>query len=124
MDEKKVAYQFRIGGNTEEGLAIEVAGNFFEGTPKDEMNAELDRLVEVISRQRAKALLSKEVYTLEAEKRTLEDTRAKYNELKEANPIKGADKMTVQNLQSNIHSIETQIAQREKGIESLKVLVS
>lgn len=123
MEEKKVAYQFRIGANTDEGISLEIAGNFLTGTTKQEMDIEIDRLADVLARQRAKSLLTKEEFMLETDKNSLNEAKTELDRIRDMNSDKSSDKMTQQNITSNIHRLQTQITARESGIASLKAMV-
>lgn len=121
-EEKKIGYAFRIGAQTAEGISIDVTGNFPVGAPDETINIELDKWIGIFSRQRAKTVLIEE----ERLQKDAQSTRAQLVEqLRKAEgkgAAKTAEKQQLATLKQTIERMDTQIAQREQGIDSLKKL--
>jgi len=120
---KDIGYAFRIGAQTADGISIDVTGNFPIGAPDDVINLELDKWISIFSRQRAKTVLAEEENLLAKEKSTLEALREQFAKASENEITKTRDKQAYENMKQNVERVEATIAQREKGIESLKKLI-
>ena len=121
---KEVGYAFRIGAQTDDGISIDITGNFAPDVPNDIANTELDKWVAILGRQRAKTVLANEESTLNKERNALESLRQQLRDMPPEGEVrKDADKQAYTALKNKIHATEAVIAQREQGIESLKKLI-
>ncbi len=124
MSEKeKVGYAFRIGAQTADGINIDVTGNFPIGAADSVINTELDKWINIFSRQRAKTLLSEEENTLKKEKATLESERESLRKLSEKVKTNMTERNHIEALRQRIAEFEARIASREQGVASLKQLI-
>jgi hypothetical protein len=120
---EKIGYAFRIGAQTADGINIDVTGNFPIGAPNEVINVELDKLVDIFSRQRAKTLLAGEEDTLRKEKASLESMRKSLAKAFEKEKTNASERANIDALKRSIVEFEARIANREQGVVSLKALI-
>lgn len=120
---KDIGYAFRIGAQTAEGITIDITGNFPVNAPNDVINVELDKWVDIFSRQRAKTVLADEERSLEKDKDMLAHLKEDFRLAGERERLKSAEKQAYEGMKQNIARITAQIEAREKGIVSLKALL-
>jgi hypothetical protein len=122
VKKKDIGYAFRIGAQTAEGISIDITGNFGVNAPDEVINKELDKWINIFSRQRAKTVLLEEQKLLSNEKKT----HAQFVEqLRQANETAGTKTAEVQaraSLKQNVDRLEATIKAREEGIASLEKL--
>jgi len=120
---EKVGYAFRIGAQTADGINIDVTGNFPVGATNEVINTELDKWIDVFSRQRAKTVLADEENTLKKEKATLESERESLRALAAKEKTNQQERNHMEALKQRITEFEARIAAREQGVESLKKML-
>lgn len=120
---KDIGYAFRIGAQTAEGITIDVTGNFPIGAPDDVINVELDKWINIFSRQRAKTVLAEEERLLKDAQNTRAQMIEQLRLAEEKGAAKTAERQQILSLKQNVERLDMQIAQREQGIESLKKLI-
>lgn len=123
-DKKKdIGYAFRIGAQTADGISIDVTGNFPIGAADDVVNLELDKWVNIFSRQRAKTVLAEEERLLKDSKHTRTQLVEQLRQAEEKGASKMAERQHLVTMKQNIEQMDAQISRREQGIESLKKLI-
>jgi hypothetical protein len=122
-DEKKIGYAWRIGCQTAEGITIDITGNFPVDAPDAVINTELDKWIDIFSRQRAKTVLAEEERLLKDSQSTHKSLVEQIRKESEKTHTKTAEKQAFDALKTQCERVEAQIAQREAGIASLKLLV-
>jgi hypothetical protein len=122
-DEKKIGYAWRVGCQTAEGITIDVTGNFPVDAPNAVINTELDKWIDIFSRQRAKTVLIEEERLLKDAKLTHASLLDQIRKESEKTHAKTSEKQSFDALKTQCERVEAQIAQREAGIASLKLLV-
>lgn len=120
---KDIGYAFRIGAQTADGISIDVTGNFPIGAPDAAINLELDKWINIFSRQRAKTVLAEEERLLKDAQNTRTQLIEQLRQAEEKSGTKTAERQQLIGLRQNVERLETQIAQREQGIDSLKKLI-
>jgi len=120
---KDIGYAFRIGAQTADGISIDVTGNFPIGAPDEVINLELDKWINIFSRQRAKTVLAEEERLLKDAQNTRTQMIEQLRQAEEKGTAKTAERQQIQTLKQTVERLDTQIAQRELGIESLKKLI-
>lgn len=126
MDEEKkkdIGYAFRIGAQTADGISIDITGNFPIGAPDNVINVELDKWINIFSRQRARTVLVEEERLLSDAKATHAALVEQIRKESEREHTKTAERQAFEALKVNKDRVEAQITQREQGIESLKKLI-
>lgn len=121
-DKKNIGYAFRIGAQTDDGITVDVTGNFPIGAPNDVINVELDKWVNIFSRQRGKTVLLAEQKLLRDEQNALDSARAQLQVLAEKEVLKRADELAATNLKQQIANYETRVKMREQSVASLTKL--
>ena len=124
--------ELRISAQTADGITVGLIEYLPPSTPKKELYERIDMLVDVVSRQRAKTVLVGEEQALardEAQpdpqvKHRAEQTAKNATEAKDRSSGKATSTgvMALQNIETTIKALESNIEQRKKGIESLKKL--
>jgi hypothetical protein len=120
---EKIGYAFRIGAQTGDGISIDITGNFPIGAPDEVINVELDKWINIFSRQRAKEVLMKEQDLLNRDKAQHAMAVEELRLASEKENTKSAEKMQLQSMKQSVARFEQQVANRERGIESLKTLI-
>jgi len=121
-EKKDIGYAFRIGAQTADGISIDITGNFPVGCPNDVINTELDKWIEIFSRQRAKTVLAEEQKLLANDKRTHATFLDQLRQANETAGTKTAEKQQLASLKQNVDRLEATIKAREEGIASLEKL--
>ncbi len=123
LEKKEVGYVFNVGAQTEDGISIQITGNLPTGVAMPDINAEMDKWVEVAYRQRAKAVLSKEEDLLAKDEAALKNLHEQFDEQNKKEGMRAAEKRSLDNLRMSIDAAAARVGQRKAGIESLKKLI-
>ncbi len=121
-EKKEHGYVFRIGCQTADGITIDVTGNLPIDCSEGVASTELDKWINVLSRQRARTVLMEEKNQLDKDRDVLTQLRESLRLAEEKNPTKTAEKQQMDAMRHNIAQAEARIAAREKGIASLEKL--
>ena len=124
--------EIRISAQTEDGITLGLIEYLPAGSDKAAVDKRVDVLTEVVTRQRAKAVLAGEIANLGRDEAQLvaqlahRDEQTTKNEAEAKGRSGGkatsAGQLALQNVETQVKNLTERIESRKKGIESLKKL--
>ena len=132
MTQEHKERELRVSAQTADGITVGFIEYIAHDASKDDLNEKVDLLVDILTRQRMKVLLAGEKDTLAREEASMTTLRKQLTELegkasmesqnRSSGKVSSATEAGIQNVRANINQVESQMAARQKGIESLEKL--